>query len=205
MKRHHILTSLILLLVAACCVGVWSWRLGSHEAPQPRVQIQRFDRVLDEYVSLGSGTALHRMNTEYPRETKLLIEKVLKLGNVETPYIERNLRKYYLDSVVQVLLDEVHRQYTDVSDLEDDFTRIFQRLKEEDPDFQTPRIYTQVSCLNQSIIVSDSLIGISLDKYLGKDFPLYQEFFTPEQLEQMERGNIVEDAVNAYLQLHKVP
>jgi hypothetical protein len=63
-----------------------------------------------------------------------------------------------------------------------------------------PHIYTQVSCLNQSIVVSDTLIGISLDKYLGEDFPLYAEYYTAEQRAQMTRDAIVRDAVNAYQQ-----
>jgi hypothetical protein len=104
---------------------------------------------------------------------------------------------------VQVLLDEVHRQYTDVSDLERDFTRVFEELKKQDPSFRAPRVYTQISCLGQSIVVNDSLLGISLDKYLGADFPLYQEFYTAEQRRQMQRSAIVTDAVSTYLQARK--
>ncbi len=173
------------------------------EDKTPDIHIYRFDRVLDEYVSLGSGTALHRMNTQFPSETKLLIEDVLELGDVSDVGIERELRYYYIDSTVQVLLDEVHRQYADISDLEKDFAHVFKLLKKKDPEFRTPRIYTQISCLNQSIVVSDTLIGISLDKYLGHDFPLYQEFYTPEQCQQMDRKNIVTDAISTYLQYHR--
>jgi hypothetical protein len=165
------------------------------------VRIERFDRVLDEYVSLGSGTALHRMNTEYPQQTKLLIEDVLAMGQVSDPDVERKLRYVFLDSTVQILLDEVHRQYGDVSDLERDFQRVFEELRKKDPSFRTPHIYAQISCLNQSIVVSDSLIGISLDKYLGRDFPLYQEFYSPEQRQQMGRDAIVTDAISAYLSI----
>jgi len=204
MKRRHVLFCLILLLVAACGVGLWGWHM-LREDKSPEVHIYRFDRVLDEYVSLGSGTALHRMNTDFPSETKLLIEDVLELGDVSDLGVERELRHYYLDSTVQVLLDEVHRQYADVSDLEADFAHVIKLLKKEDPNFRIPRIYTQISCLNQSIVVSDTLIGISLDKYLGRDFPLYQEFYTPEQCRQMDRNDIVTDAISTYLQYRRNP
>ena len=200
MHRRHVLFCLVLLLVAACAVGVWGWHLLDDKDEESAVHIARFDRVLDEYVSLGSGTALHRMNTEYPQQTKLLIEHVLELGAVNDPDVERQLRHFFLDSTVQVLLDEVHRQYADVSDLEKDFSEVFEALRKQDPTFRTPHIYTQISCLNQSIIVSDTLIGISLDKYLGADFPLYQEFFSAEQRQHMQRSDIVSDAVSTYLQ-----
>ena len=198
MKRRWILFCLIILLIAACGVGLWSLFVVEDSGVE-EVRIERFDRLLDEYVSLGSGTALHRMNTEYPQQTKLLIEDVLAMGQVSDPDVERKLRYVFLDSTVQVLLDEVHRQYGDVSDLERDFKLAFEELRKKDPSFRTPQIYAQISCLNQSIVVTDSLIGISLDKYLGSDFPLYQEFYSPEQRQQMNRDAIVTDAMSAYL------
>ena len=47
MKRRHVLICLILLLVAACCVGLWGWRLLRADRGQVTVHIDRFDRVLD--------------------------------------------------------------------------------------------------------------------------------------------------------------
>ena len=198
---------LLVLLVLLCGAGWWSWRaLDSHLPPaptKPHYTIQRFDRVLDEYVSLGSYTALHRMNTEYPRQTKLLIEDVLELGRVEDPGVENKLRHYYLDSTVQVLLDEVHHQFSDLSDLEREFDEAFAKHSKTVPFFRQPHIYAQISCLRQSIIVSDTLIGISLDKYLGEDFPLYAEYFTEEQRSHMNRSAIVEDAVALYMKYQR--
>ena len=40
-----------------------------------------------------------------------------------------------------------------------------------------PMIYTQISAFNESIVLSDSVLGISLDKYMGEDYPLYKRFF----------------------------
>jgi len=203
MKRHF---PLFILLILLCAIGVWSWTAQpwkdwkKGEPDENAVVLDRYDRVLDEYVSLGSYTALHRMNTQYPMQTKLLIEDVLKLGVVNEPDVELRLRHYYLDSTVQVLLDEVHRQYSDMSDIEADLNSAFEELKKQNPDLKVPHIYTQVSCLNQSIVVSDTLIGISLDKYLGEDFPLYAEYYTAEQRAQMTRDAIVRDAINAYQQ-----
>lgn len=201
-RRHLLILACLLLLL--CGVGVWGW-MSFEEKASPEVRIDRFDRVLDEYVSLGSYSALHRMNMQYPAETKLLIEDVLKLGRVHEPDVELRLRRYYLDSTVQVLLDEVHRQYADLSDLETDFAEAFRALQKEHPQLRLPHIYTQVSCLNQSIVVGDTLIGISLDKYLGADFPIYKEYYTEEQRSQMKREAIVTDAVNAYLHYSQIP
>ena len=83
---------LILLLAV---LGVWSWTARPWrgwaivaDEPEHVVHIDRFDRLLDEYVSLGSYSALQRMNTNYPQQTKHLIEDVLQLGHIEESDIE---------------------------------------------------------------------------------------------------------------------
>ena len=198
---------LLLLLLAA---GIWGWTSKPWEQwefftgdAENTVIIDRYDRVLDEYVSLNSYTALRQMNTQYPMQTKMLIEDVLELGYVDEPNVEQRLRSFYLDSTVQIILDEVHRQYGDMSDIEEAFEEAFERQREKDPNFRTPHVYTLISCLHQSIVVTDTLIGISLDKYLGEDFPLYNKYYTREQRAQMNRNAIVGDAIQAYLHYTK--
>ena len=192
MRTRHLFPLFALLLAAF----VW----GCHDGHiKEEVRVDRFDRVLDEYVSLGSYSALQKMNTRSPQQTKLLIEDVLDIGHVEEADVEQRLRYFYLDSTVQLLLEEVHRQYADMSDIEMDLTQAFERMKKEDPNFPVPHVYAQVSCLRQSIVVGDTLIGISLDKYLGADYPPYQEYFHANQLESMTRENIVADALTFYL------
>ncbi|MCR5819495.1 MAG: gliding motility protein GldB [Bacteroidaceae bacterium] len=192
MRARHLFPLFCLLLAAF----IWGCKgAGTKE----KVRVDRFDRVLDEYVSLGSYTSLQKMNTQYPQQTKLLIEDVLDIGSVEEPDVEQRLRYFYLDSTVQLLLEEVHRQYADMSDIEEGLTLAFDRMKKEDPDFPIPHVYTQISCLRQSIVVYDTLIGISLDKYLGEDYPPYRRYFHANQLKSMTRDNIVADALTFYL------
>ena len=195
------------MVVLLGAVGIWSWMAKpwegwympvTTEQETNGLHIARFDRVLDEYVSLGSYTALHQMNTEYPRQTKLLIEDVLKLGKVDDPDIEKHLRYFYLDSTVQVLLDEVHRQYSDLSDIEHSLQARLELLKKRYPNYRRPAVYAQISCLNQSVVVADGLIGISLDKYLGADFAVYQQYYSEEQCQEMVRSAIVDDVISAF-------
>ena len=86
-----------------------------HAQEEKSMTIQRYDRLLDEFVSLNSYSALQRMNTEYSQETILLIENVLSLGRVEDPNIDRKLREYFLDSTLQVILQDVHQEYSNLN------------------------------------------------------------------------------------------
>lgn len=61
-------------------------------------------------------------------------------------------------------------------------------------------VYTQIGALDQSIIVGDQTIGVSLDKYMGAKYPIYKKFnYSSEQLETMNRSYIVPDCVSFYL------
>ncbi len=204
MKRYIYFFTLLLLL---CTVGVWSWLARPWEGwtlnndkrhAHSGIVIDRYDHVLDEYVSLGSYTALHKMNTEYTAVTTKLIEDVLELGSAMEPDVEKRMRYLYLDSTMQELLDAVHAQYNDVKDLEAEFDLAFKQEEDSNPSFRRPHVYALIGRLGRSIVVGDTIIGISLDKYLGADSPFYNGRFTDEQRAHMNRKDIVKDALEAY-------
>lgn len=174
------------------------------EATVKEEKILRFDRVVDEFVSLNSYSALQTMNTEYPRATRLLIEEVLCIGSVEDVRIDQRLREFYQDSTMQILLEDVHKNYATMVPEEKELYSVFHQIKEEDPAFRIPAVYTQVSGLNQSIVVGDSVLGISLDKYLGRDYSLYNIYYHDWQRRMMDRRRIVPDALFYYLS-HEYP
>ena len=62
-----------------------------------------------------------------------------------------------------------------------------------------PTIYTQIGAFDQSIIVGEQTIGISLDKYLGADYPLYQKYYHANQRTTMTREYITPDCLFFYL------
>lgn len=164
-----------------------------------RIKIYRYDRLQYEASLSNSVAAIQKMNMESPQATKILIEDVLGLGPVNDPNINERVRDYYKDTIlVQVMLD-VHNRFKDLTKLEEQFTKAFERLKKELPELVVPRIYTQISALNQSIVVGDSLLGISLDKYLGEDYPIYKKYYYEFQRKTMNPERILPDCFTFYL------
>ena len=45
--------------------------------------VQRYDRLESLYLTTGDFSALQQMETDYPMETRTLIENVLKLGVID--------------------------------------------------------------------------------------------------------------------------
>ena len=140
------------------------------------------------------------MNTEYPTETRMLVEDLLHLGPANDPEMKKKLLYFFQDSTLKVLLRDVKEQYGDMSDVEEQLTSAFDRLKTLLPGFEVPRVYTQISSLDQSIVAGDGFLGISLDKYLGSDYPLYLKYgYTERQRSMMDRTAIVPDCIGFYL------
>ena len=163
------------------------------------VKIQRYDRIESLYLTTGDFSALQQMSTDFPNETRTLIEKILKLGSVDDPEINNKLLAFYQDSTLQAIISDAELQYANVDDLNKKITDAFHKLKSWFPNFKVPLIYAQICALDQSIIVGDESVGICLDKYLGEDYPLYAKYYDKEQRKTMRREYIVPDFLCFYI------
>ncbi len=189
-----------MLAVLTLCVASCQFdRTLAHGADDASVRIVRYDRLVDDYVNTGSVSLWQRMNTEHPRLTRALIEDVLRLGPADAEGIEDSLRAYYQDSTLVELREEVAKRFEDLSPYEQQLNQAFARLSAVNPHFVVPMVYAQNSALNQSVVVGDSLIGISLDKYLGADYAPYKSCFYENQRATMEPSHIVPDCLMFYL------
>lgn len=91
----------------------------------------------------------------------------------------------------QELFSETETLYSDFSRQNRKLIDFFKHVKYYNPDFIPPRIITVLSNIDYQnrIILSDSLLFVSLDAYLGEEHPFYESFpnyikqnTTPEHL-----------------------
>lgn len=183
------------------CVGCqWNLSNGDAEKESGRIAIERYDRLERHFLTSGDISALQQMKTEYPMQTRTLIEDVLRLGHVDEPDINNRFLVFFQDSTLQTLISDVEKQYADMSDIEKALSEAFARLEEMIPTLQQPHVYAQIGSLDQSIVVGEGMLGISLDKYLGKYHPVYLRYgYTERQREMMTREFIVPDCLGFYL------
>lgn len=194
-KIYYILFSVMVLCVACD----FKWRPYDNGDDTSCIKVRRYDRLESRYLTTGDFSALQQMNTDYPLETRTLVEKVLKLGEVSEANISNKFLMFYQDSTLQVLLSDVESAYANMDDINRQFQGAFARLGEWIPGLEIPQLYTQIGALDQSIIVGEKVIGISLDKYMGESYPLYKKYYPASQLSTMNRTFIVPDALCFYL------
>lgn len=193
---YYIISCTILFLFVSCGLKL---KQNDDRNANERIEVRRYDLTETRYLTTGDFAALQQLNTNYPRETRILIEDILQLGEISDPEINSKFLNYYQDSILQRIISDVELQYADMDDVNKQLTKSFRKLKKLIPDMKMPYVYSQIGALNQSIIVVDSSIGIFLDKYLGADYPLYRKFYTQEQRKYMSREYIVSDCMSFYL------
>lgn len=198
MKTRGFIFLLLTGLLLVSCRMV-TGEAGKTPVEEDEISVVRYDKLLDEYVRFNSFSALQKMNVEYRRPTQLLIEDVLAIGQVNDDHILRKLRTYYSDTTLLRLMADVEARYPDLEEVEKGLTKGFRELRKEIPGLWVPTVYSQISALNESVIVTDSLLGISLDKYMGEDYPLYKRFYYGYQRRTMRPDRIVPDCFSFFL------
>ena len=182
------------------CIGCqWQLKPHSDDDEKTKVTVARFDRMENLYLTTGDYSALQQMNTYFPMQTRTLIEDVLHIGKVDDPDINTKFLYFFQDSTLQRLLSDVQRQYADMDDIDEELSDAFERLKDEMPELELPQVYAQIGSFDQSIVVGPKTLGISLDKYLGADYPFYQSNYTDQQRRMMVRSMIVPDCLSFYI------
>lgn len=197
--RHYL--HIFMTLIACWALGACQWNVSpdGKTGRAGEVKVHRFDRLMEEYVKSNSFSTLQKLNTEYPQEVRFLIEDVLSIGSVHEEDIHQRLREYYTDSLLQQLRHDALLKFEDMSGIERQFNRAFRRMKHELPQMAVPKVYAQISALGQSVVVGDSILGFSIDKYMGADYPLYEHFYYDYQRRSMSPERIVPECLRFYL------
>ena len=189
----------ILVFMMLLCFGCqWQLKPNDDDAAA-NVSVARYDRIESLYLTTGDYSALQQMNTYFPMQTRTLIEDMLHIGKVDDPETNSRFLRFFQDSTLQRMLIDVQQQYADMGDINEELASAFERLQNEMPAIEIPHIYAQIGSFDQSVIVADGSLGISLDKYLGSDYSFYKQNYSSEQRRIMNRSMIVPDCLSFYL------
>lgn len=196
MRKITLCLFVLLSLFSSCGFRIAAWDQSDEDQ---LIEVLRYDRLESRYLTTGDYSALQQMNTDYAIETRTLLEDILRLGEVRDPSINARFLSFFQDTVLQAVIMDVQTQYADMDDVNEELSKVFSKLQKWLPELPLPTVYTQIGAFGQSIVVSDKMIGISLDKYLGEDYPYYPRYFKAQQIATMRREYIVPDCLCFYL------
>lgn len=153
--------SLVFPLVFASCKESKCIKAPDVSHIDVKVEIERLDRKL---YKIPTKEALEEILITNP----LFAEEFLMISEYPSPVLVVD-RFYNLMNSGQIdsLFIEVETAFGEMDDIREEFVQAFKYLKYYYPDFREPRIQTVVTGIANDLYISDSLIIIGLDFYLG--------------------------------------
>jgi hypothetical protein len=107
--------------------------------------------------------------------------------------------KRFTNPHIDSLREEVNRVFGDFSSLQTEFNEAFTLLKQYYPAVQIPQIFTAVTGFDTDLFVSDSVIIVGLDYYLGPGAK-----YRPNMYEYILRQYIPENIVSSIMLLYGI-
>lgn len=105
------------------------------------------------------------------------------------------------DTLENEILQEVNKAFGNFKDTKREIKQLFQHIKYYDKVFSLPRVVTLTNNVQyrDKVIVTDSIVLVALDNYLGKDHKFYVDGGIPQYLaKNFTKDQIVVDLAEAY-------
>lgn len=187
-----------LMTVCFCSCNGQNTNANSITSAVP-MPINRFDKELFQLINSDDTTLNQQLLAKYPQMTEILGKGILNMQSPDLPGFFAKLENFYSEPTLKKLYGDAIQKYDSVAGLEQSLGNAFAWIHENFPTMQIPALYMHVSGFNQNVLVGDNLLSLSIDKYMGEDYPLYQDFFYDYQRSKMQPSHVVPDYVAGWL------
>lgn len=164
MKRSVLAAVCLILLAAGCTKDEQDECVFKPETSGSKVTIT-LEQLQDSVVNIKSKDALVAFFTKQPLIRDYMFRRTEYPG--DSVFLDE-LYSRFNNPHFDTLLLETKRVFGDGATLKAEFEAAFSNVKYYYPDFTPPRIQTIITGLDTDMLVTDSLIIVSLDFYLGR-------------------------------------
>ena len=194
-----IIISIFILSLFACNQSNW-------EIPKENYTVERewirFDlSLIEKAENTLSAESYSQWEKEYPRFLPLYVQGVMRFGPPNQGGIQ-TFSQFLNDEDINELFQKVKSTYGNSTFEQEQaqLNKAFSRFQYHFPEAQIPEVYTFLSAFTYTTVADDSLLGIGLDMYLGKDYKKYAQAGIPKyKFKYFEREYMVADAMRAWL------
>lgn len=172
-----------LFLLVSCKAGPHAIDLSGLN---PEIQIMRLDEDLFSIDIDSVAKSVGDLREKYGEFFDIFNFMIVRLGNPAASAYPEYLKSFLTDFDMYNLSQEAREVFPDLGFLEAELNDAFSRYRYYFPEREVPNIYTFIGGFNQSMVTTDTILGIGLDKYLGRD----NKFYTKLQMAQYMRYNM---------------
>ncbi len=125
--------------------------------------------------------------------------EIINIGDAKQRTYPEYLKIFLTDYLNNEVYHKTMEVFPDLTNLERELTGAFRHYKYHFPEKEIPEIITYVSRFNQSVVTAEGIIGIGLDKYLGRDEDYYVQLgLNRYTILNMHSGKIPSDCMMAW-------
>ena len=167
---------------------------------EKNVEIVRFDEELFDLPQKDTLSELLELRNKNPEFFDLFTYKVIRIGGIDEPQFSDLMHQFLNDTMILGVKQMVNETFSDFKPISKQINKAFKYYQYHFPEKEIPTIYTCISGFNQSVFTAENIIGISLDKYLGRDCSYYPQLSTTPQYKimNMYKNKIVSDVAYAW-------
>lgn len=145
--------------------------------------------------------AIPELKSKYGEFFDIFTYRMISIGGTEQENFPELLSAFVSDSLIRNLKTKV-TESVDTLQLRKELEAAFKYYKYYFPQKSVPYVFTCISGFNQSVVTSERIIGVSLDKYMGVKSPFYEQLGLPVyKRRNMHQGKIVSDMMYAWAQM----
>jgi len=192
--RFTVILTILLLLpgMLSCRKNPYRISISSVSAD---IEVKRLERDLFTIDPAEITESLPALREKYGTFLQLF-SYVINTGDVNDSSFSDFLGRFCTDKLNNEVYELVKQLYPDIEVIEDDLEKAFRHYKWYLPQAKIPAVYTCITGFNNSIIIGDSVLGIGLDRYLGRESDYYKRLQIYRYLTaRMNSWNIVPDCM----------
>ena len=164
-----------------------------------KLNIKRLDRDIYRVTPDSVQIAVANLRKDYGSFFDVYNEDVIAIGNPSDTLYAKYLNAFLTDTMNVKSRIKIDSAFKDISDIERKLQSGFRHYKYYFPHKTIPQIITIISGFNQSVIMTNDAVGISLDNYLGANCPFYLMLGVPEyKRDNMYSNKIPTDVLLAW-------
>lgn len=195
--RSTILVLFFHLFILTACTGQ-NTKVVAVKSDTP-VSITRFDKEIYELVEKDDSLLFLEIATNHSEMFNMFGKGVLNMQSIEMPGFLERLVNYFSEPNLLSLYKDALEKYADITEIEHQLGDGFAFVQANFPTIRIPKVYMHVSGLNQNVLVDENTLSISIDKYMGKDYPIYEAFFYEYARNLMTKKLIAPDYIAGLL------
>ncbi|NJK94495.1 MAG: hypothetical protein HC905_05815 [Bacteroidales bacterium] len=164
-----------------------------------QLKVNRFEMDLFSIPFDSVAKAVPGLEAKYGAFFDIFTNKIINIGSSKKPEFANYLKSFITDRYMFLTFQKVKEVYPDINTQADELENAFIRYHEIFPEKVIPHFYTLISGYNQSVVTADSVLAISLDKYLGPDCEYYDNLgLAMYQRRVMDKAYVSTDAMRGW-------